>query len=724
MISEVLAGWTNAVSLNSSGAVELIRGAIAGSLIASIAFLAGMMMFRRSVLTVCAFVGVFAAALLELTWLGFFSIATNGASLMLLGLFSAASVVFLSASIRIARESRAVSTVMYIFAALVVAMSVLSVIGRMNAGPALLMVVGVLSAGAVALSLIQAVRGDHGARVIVPGVLLVALAPLVGPLLGFGVEGFAIAPHAVFTLGVLAASFIVIVEGSLGVEGGAPQFSNNSITTNSTDFAHSHHHHHHHSKSEVRDVALLRVLDNAGVGFLDWGLHGGEQSHSLCEILGADCDAPFTPDALVEFIEEKDRVHFTNEVILGQDGEFDIFANLFDGRSMRFRGARIAHSGNLERLVLFVEPAAATGPSSTSETQIRNLSSQGASAVTGAVVAAGAAAVAGVSAAASAKLEHALENGEISAAFQPIVSLSDRKTILGYEALARWRDDAGNDTDGPEVFVRTADAIGKGAQLTQMMLEQTAHYLKEQREKAGSKKPFVTLNVSWTQMRNPKLADAIKDVLARFSLPKNALVLELTEGEAVTDDDEAGRVFRALKQAGAALAFDDFGAGFSCLSNLRKFDFDYLKIDKSYAEDLGKNGDGSKIVAALAGLGKELGLQVIVEGIEDMKSASAAAGLGCSMGQGYALGKPVASTITSAQISGSDEAKADSDKDGKEKSKVKAEDHDTDQSLNSDDVSDDEKLTGKDPKDPATDSKASKSDDKRIGRIWRRGGLR
>ena len=179
-------------------------------------------------------------------------------------------------------------------------------------------------------------------------------------------------------------------------------------------------------------------------------------------------------------------------------------------------------------------------------------------------------------------------------------------------------------------------------ELAKIMLAQSAAFLAEKLKTEKRGDLFVAMNVSWGQMSAPGFADAVRDAIAKYSLPKNALVLELTEGDAVTDDDRAAsRVFKSLKAAGAALAFDDFGAGFSCLTNLRKYDFDYLKIDKSFADDLEKGGEGAKIVRSLAGLGKDLGLKVIVEGVESKDAVKAALDMGCAYGQGYALGKPM-----------------------------------------------------------------------------------
>lgn len=622
MISEFLAGLAEMLSLNSIGSIDIARGAIAGSLIAAIAFLSGAMIFRRSVLSICALISVVAAAALELSWLGFLGGTSTGFQALALGAFAAAAIVFLSASIGVARHNRVISGIMFTAAALIVSISVLSIIGRMDAGPAIRMVIVGLGAGAVTLSLWQSMRGDQGALLITPGVLLIAAAPLLAPMTAVGAQGFSILPHAMFTIGVLAASFVVIVEAPRVVR---QLHTPVSADDNAQAFVPVHRHGHKHYGADDGS-ALLRVLNNTGVGVLDWSPSATQQSESLCSMLGADCNAPFTPDALLAFIDDADKSKFTDAVFGDSDGEFNVSAALFDGRMMRFRGARAATSNGINRLVMFVEPTtesdvvAAALPLNVSadEAGARNVGSD-----------------------AAIKLAQALDGGDISAAFQPIVSLKDRKTIVGYEALARWRD-AGNEfEDQPEAFVRLADSIGKGDQLTQIMLQQSAAYLSTQLSERKKSKLFVAMNVSWAQMREPAFIQSIGEIVKKYGLPKGALVLELTEGDALTDDEEAGRVFSSLKADGVALAFDDFGAGFSCLSNVRKFDFDYLKIDKSFADDLLENKDGAKIVGALAGLGTDLGLQVIVEGIEDMESANAAAKLGCAMGQGYAFGKPV-----------------------------------------------------------------------------------
>ena len=190
---------------------------------------------------------------------------------------------------------------------------------------------------------------------------------------------------------------------------------------------------------------------------------------------------------------------------------------------------------------------------------------------------------------------------------------------------------------------KTAEAVGKGRELAMIMLDAAASFLADKIKREKRQDLFVTLNVSFGQMREKGFAAAVEETIKRFALPANSLVLELTEGDAVADHPMSAALFAEFKKAGAALAFDDFGAGFSCLSNLQKYDFDYIKIDKSFVDGLESDGDSAKIVRSLAGLGKDLGLKVIAEGIETKAAATAARKIGCIYGQGYVFGKPLES---------------------------------------------------------------------------------
>lgn len=636
MIEILAAGLTDGGITAAGPALELGRGAIAGAFIIGAAFLAGYAAIRRSGLAVCALLMVTGAAALEFSWLGFFASMPTEVAVLIQGIFAAAAIVFLSASVGAARYNPLLGGVMFTAALIIGGMGLINFFDRIDVAPLMRLAVFAVGGFAIVLAVTQAFRGDTGARLILPGVALAAVAPLFGPLAGIEAAGFALAPHVLFTLGVLAASLVALTEGSAPrsdamMAAGAEPLQGFSGDERDQEFTRD------HSSASQDDLdlkgQLARVLDYSGVATWDWSREAVDQTDSLPKLLGADSSAPFTPDALRNFVHKDDVARFEEEVLSPIDGPFDVALKLFDGRQIRLRGARAAHedSGKLERLVAFIETASPIfTPSKGNGVDGKRLQKATEAAIVPSAVAP-----------AISRFVDAFDNGDIVAAFQPIVSL-DNKKIAGYETLARWRDQEDGADEGPEVFVEYAAAAGKGDALAKTMLREAAAFLADKIKTEKRNGLFVAMNVSWGQMKADGFADAVRETMKEFSLPKHSLVLELTEGEAVSDDESASKVFSALKKAGAALAFDDFGAGFSCLSNLRKYDFDYLKIDKSFAVDLEKGGDGSKIVRSLASLGKDLGLKVIVEGVESDAAAKAAAQNGCAYGQGYALGKPSA----------------------------------------------------------------------------------
>lgn len=618
MLSIVTAAISETGVTTGDAALDLGRGAIAGALFVGAAFLAGYAAIRRSGLAFCAFVMVAMAAALEFSWLGLLPSLPAEGAVLILGFFAASAVIFLSATVNAAKYNALLGGMMFMGALVLGGLGFINFIDRVDVSG--LMRWGAIGVGgfAVILAVTQAFRGDIGARLILPGVALAMAAPLIGPL--GAVEGVAsIAAHGVFTLGVLTASLVALTEGfatdrpiNMGAvsQHAFGQSAQSVRAASATETKSS------RERAEiVIDSQLGRVLDYAGVGIWDWSPDVIDQTQSLPALLGADCDAPFTPDAMRQFIHKDDLKTLESVVLAAEDGPFDVNLKLYNDRIVRIRGARAAveDEGVLERIVAFIENTDAKfgeGERSLAPAPAGNVAGKAAT--------------------------FDIEN--VVAAFQPIVSLKDKVTV-GYEALARLD---GKDGDTAQL-IRSAAHAGKFGEFARSMLTQAAEFLAQERKsKRASASSFVAMNVSWTQMRDPAFADAVAAVTKKYGLANGALVLELTEGEAIGDGEAATSVFRKLKDLGAALAFDDFGAGFSCLTNVRKYDFDFIKIDKSFAEDLVGDGDGAKIVGALTAMGRDLGLKVIIEGIESEEAATTAAALGCTYGQGFALGRPAA----------------------------------------------------------------------------------
>lgn len=429
---------------------EMMRGAVAGAFIVAMAFLAGYAAIRRSGLAVCALLMVIGAAALEFSWLGLFSTLSSEVIVMMQALFAAAAIVFLSASIGAARYNPLLGGVMFTAALVIGGMGLINFFDRIDLAPLMRWALIGVGGFAVALAVTQALRGDSGARLVLPGVLMAAAAPVIGMLGAEGSALVAFASHGLFTFGVLAASIVALTETGVS----------QALERTAADFglrtSHDSAPRHRESKSTrerneiVLDSQIARVLDYSGVGIWDWSHNAIDQTDSLPQLLGADSNAPFTPEALRNFIHPEDVARFDSELLTPVDGPFDFSIRLFDGRLIRLRGARAANeeNGEIERLVTFVEQVSAGN--GVNNARLRSASEA-------AIVPASADAMAS-------KLSAALGNGDIVAAFQPIVSLDNEK-IAGYEALARWRGQDAGVEEGPERFVRAAERIGQGGVL-------------------------------------------------------------------------------------------------------------------------------------------------------------------------------------------------------------------------------------------------------------------
>jgi EAL domain-containing protein (putative c-di-GMP-specific phosphodiesterase class I) len=631
MISAELAEIAGA----TGAGLDLGRGAIIGALVVSGAYLAGHAAFRRGSAAICALLMVLAAAAVQLGWLGFFSDVSPKLAVLVQGVFGAAAVIFLSSIFRVVRRNALVGGLMLAAALTLVGIGVINLTGR--AEVAGLMRVGLFFVGAltIAFSVFQW-NADPAARLIAPGAFFAMAAPFavhLTPLLG---EGFVLLPSALFAIGVVAASIVALTQdgpssvAELGLHvHGHDDHTMSAPHPRECEADENEHH-------RLSETQLAKVADYAGVAVWDWCPHGAHQTDGMPAVMGADSRAPFTPDAVKAFIHKEDLAKLESKVLspaLG-DGSFDVALKLHDGRLVRFRGARaVDNFGALERLVAFIE-------------NVPDASKLAKSTLAGAPAAP---TFAAHGARSGAPLQHnnvlaaafpeALAKGDISAVFQPIVALDNGK-VAGFETLARWPGRPGEpDRAGPEEMVRAAHAAGKGGALARVVLEEAAQHLAKEFKVQGRRDLFVALNLSFAQMREHGFPAALKRVMSQYGLPPKSVVLELTESEAIVDKG-AAETFRSLKDAGAALAFDDFGSGFSSLNNLRKYAFDYLKIDKSYVDGLARGDDSGKIAQAIAALGKELGLVVIAEGVETRETADAARRIGCKLGQGYAFGAP------------------------------------------------------------------------------------
>jgi diguanylate cyclase (GGDEF)-like protein/PAS domain S-box-containing protein len=235
------------------------------------------------------------------------------------------------------------------------------------------------------------------------------------------------------------------------------------------------------------------------------------------------------------------------------------------------------------------------------------------------------------------ELAHAAERGQFELFYQPQVHLGDIR-LVGAEALIRWRHPV-RGLLSPGEFMPVVNTSGISDRIAQWVLESACGQARAW-ELAGH--PLrVGINLSPSQLQSGDLAKTVAEVLAATGVTPQLIELEVTEDILLTDEQRVLDTFLRIQKLGVRLVFDDFGTGYASLSYLKKFPLDGLKIDRSFVRDLLTDSDDAAIVSSTIGLGKQLGLSVIAEGIETRATADLLATMGCEEGQGYFFGRPM-----------------------------------------------------------------------------------
>lgn len=239
------------------------------------------------------------------------------------------------------------------------------------------------------------------------------------------------------------------------------------------------------------------------------------------------------------------------------------------------------------------------------------------------------------------ELRHAIDRGEIQAHYQPIVSL-ETKTIVGFEALARWQHPQRGIVSTAD-FISLAEETGLIEPLGIGILRQACCQLREWQKTYPMEPPLtVSVNLSSRQFKQANLVDVIKCTLAEAELDPACLRLEITESILMSEAVVAIEMLKQLKSIGVQLSIDDFGTGYSSLSYLHRFPFDILKIDRSFVTRMSSDKESRSIVKTIVTLAAELGKAAVAEGVETEDHREALVELSCEYGQGYLFSKPVA----------------------------------------------------------------------------------
>ena len=230
-------------------------------------------------------------------------------------------------------------------------------------------------------------------------------------------------------------------------------------------------------------------------------------------------------------------------------------------------------------------------------------------------------------------LREAISRAGLHVHYQPQVSTSSG-TIIGFEALARWSHPT-RGAVSPSSFIPIAENGGFIAELGEFVLREAC------REAASwDRDVSIAVNLSPQQFQCPDLPETILATLAETGLSPSRLELEITESALVEDMSQALAHLRRLKSYGIRIALDDFGTGYSSLATLHGFPFDKIKIDRGFVSRLGKDPQAEVIVNAVIGLGVNLNVSVLAEGVEDQIQWDFLKKVGCAEAQGYLFGRP------------------------------------------------------------------------------------
>ncbi len=240
------------------------------------------------------------------------------------------------------------------------------------------------------------------------------------------------------------------------------------------------------------------------------------------------------------------------------------------------------------------------------------------------------------------ELQTAVENGELTLHYQPIIDLAGQR-VVAVEALVRWN----HPTRGlvmPAEFIGLADRSGLIVPLGEWVLREACRQAREWCELGLDLR--VSVNVSAVQFRQAEFVPLVAEVLAQSGLAPERLELELTESIMVDGFGAMIERLGRLKAMGLRLALDDFGTGYSSLAYLKHFPLHTLKIDRAFIIDIVTDGFDRAIARAVLTLANELGLDCVVEGVETLEQIDALCALGCTQMQGYFFSRP----ITAAQL--------------------------------------------------------------------------
>jgi EAL domain-containing protein (putative c-di-GMP-specific phosphodiesterase class I) len=235
------------------------------------------------------------------------------------------------------------------------------------------------------------------------------------------------------------------------------------------------------------------------------------------------------------------------------------------------------------------------------------------------------------------ELRRALEKRELVLHYQPQALLSDG-TIRSVEALLRWNHPE-RGLIPPAEFIPLAQQTGLIRPLTLYVLGEALRQCREWEQ--DGLRLSVAVNVSTRNLLDVEFPEQVQELLDAWCLDAGRLELEITEDAVLTDPVRTTAILDQLAAMGVRLSIDDFGTGYSSLAYLKRLPITQIKIDRSFVMGMGTNDDDATIVRSTIDLGRNLGLEVVAEGVENESTWKELRALGCTIAQGYYLSRPV-----------------------------------------------------------------------------------
>jgi len=235
-------------------------------------------------------------------------------------------------------------------------------------------------------------------------------------------------------------------------------------------------------------------------------------------------------------------------------------------------------------------------------------------------------------------LREAILSSRFNLYYQPIYSI-DKNSIIGFEALIRWKDEVRGFIP-PSEFIVVAEKMGVITKIGDWVIEEASKFIKYLINTCNENL-YVSINVSAVQLMQQNFVEHFFDVVNQMNIPYTSLCLEITETALMQSFDKNSEKLLNIQSKGVKISLDDFGTGYSSLSYLKKLPVNILKIDKSFIDEIAYNSSSRELSEGIILLAQKMGMYVIAEGIESREQFNYMKDFHCDGIQGYYVARPL-----------------------------------------------------------------------------------